>query len=157
MATINMVKTIKKVYPNSIVMVKIGNFYYVYDKDSFIFSYLFDYKIKDSEGYPSCAFPLTSFDKITSILKKTKLNYVALNKANDFEELEKQLENSEETYIQIYKDSEKVITRSMRIQNIYDILMAEIETDAINDILFKIEQIIKKESENSAIRSYIKI
>ncbi len=157
MAAINMVKTIKKVYPNSIIMVKIGNFYYVYDKDSFIFSYLFDYKIKDSEGYPSCAFPLTSFDKITSILKKTKLNYVALNKAKDFEELEKHTENSGEIYAQIYKDAEKVITRSMRIQNIYDILMSEIESEAINDILMKVEQLIKSQSENCVIRSYVKI
>ena len=43
MSTVNMVKTIKKIYPSCVILVKIGNFYNVYGKDAYIFSYLFDY------------------------------------------------------------------------------------------------------------------
>ena len=45
MSTVDMVKTIKKIYPGCAILVKVGNFYHVYGKDAYIFSYLFEYKI----------------------------------------------------------------------------------------------------------------
>ena len=41
MGTINIVRTIKRVHPSCMVMVKIGSFYNVYSKDAYILSYLF--------------------------------------------------------------------------------------------------------------------
>ena len=49
MGTINVVKSIKMVYPTCMVLVKIGTFYDVYSKDVYIISYLLKYKIKESK------------------------------------------------------------------------------------------------------------
>ena len=44
MAVITIIKTIKTIHPDAIVMVKSGKFYNVYGKDSYVMSYLFEYK-----------------------------------------------------------------------------------------------------------------
>ena len=49
MGIVNMVQTIKEIHKLDIVFVKIGNFYHVYGKDSYIISYLFEYKLKKVE------------------------------------------------------------------------------------------------------------
>ena len=64
MSTVNMVKTIKKIYPLCIVLVKIGNFYHVFGKDSYILSYLFEYKIVEKSGIPTCGFPINAISKM---------------------------------------------------------------------------------------------
>ena len=46
MGIINMVKTIKQIHKNDIVFVKIGKFYHIYGKDSYIISYFFGYQLK---------------------------------------------------------------------------------------------------------------
>ena len=40
----------KKIYPFCVILVKIENFYNVYGKDAYIYSYLFDYKIVEKAG-----------------------------------------------------------------------------------------------------------
>ena len=46
MSTIYMIKNIKELLSEYVVLVKIGTFYEVYNNDSYIISYLFNYKIK---------------------------------------------------------------------------------------------------------------
>ena len=41
MAVLTIIKTIKSIHPESIVLVKIGKFYNVYGRDSYIMYYLF--------------------------------------------------------------------------------------------------------------------
>ena len=49
MSVVTMIKEIKEVHPEEIVLVKIGNFFHVYGKDSYILSYLLGYKIRRIE------------------------------------------------------------------------------------------------------------
>lgn len=42
-----MIETIKELKPNAICMFKMGNFYHAYNRDSYVLSYLFKYKIKE--------------------------------------------------------------------------------------------------------------
>lgn len=81
-STVNMVKTIKKIYPSCVILVKVGNFYHVYGKDAYIFSYLFEYKILEKEGVPSCGFPINAISKVENILERTKINYVSVDRRN---------------------------------------------------------------------------
>jgi len=74
MATVNMVKTIKKIYPFCILLVKIGNFYNVYRKDAYILSYLFEYKIVEKEGVPTCGFTINAISKVENILEESIKN-----------------------------------------------------------------------------------
>lgn len=41
MGIINMIKTIKQIHKNDIILLKIGKFYHTYGKDSYIIAYLF--------------------------------------------------------------------------------------------------------------------
>lgn len=51
MSVVRMAKNIKQVHMDSIIVVlfKIGSFYHAYSKDSYILSYLFEYKIKQEK------------------------------------------------------------------------------------------------------------
>ena len=49
MSIINIVKNIKQVHPEHIILIKIGKFYYSYRKDAYIISYIFGYKLKNIE------------------------------------------------------------------------------------------------------------
>lgn len=58
MAITTIMKEIKKIHPQEVVLVKIGQFYHVYGKDSYIISYLFNYKIQlIEENICMCGFP----------------------------------------------------------------------------------------------------
>lgn len=76
MGIINIVKTIKQVHSNDIVIVKIGKFYHVYGKDSYIISYLFGYKLKEIENVSMCGFPISSLNKIIAKLEDRRINYL---------------------------------------------------------------------------------
>lgn len=46
MGIIEMVKTIKKVENQTLLLIEVGKFIYAYGKDAYIISYIFNYKIK---------------------------------------------------------------------------------------------------------------
>ena len=45
-----MVKTIKQIHKEDVVMIKYGNFYHAYGKDAYIISKNLQYKIKEETG-----------------------------------------------------------------------------------------------------------
>lgn len=59
MKVVNIVKAIKQIHLEYIVLIKIGKFYYSYSKDAYIVSYIFNYKLKIvEENIKVCAFPV---------------------------------------------------------------------------------------------------
>ena len=62
MSTIYMVKNIKELFPEYVLLVKIGTFYESYNHDAYIISYLFNYKMKTLiDGDKNCGFPFIGF------------------------------------------------------------------------------------------------
>lgn len=58
MAVITIMKKVKEIHPEEIALVKVGNFYQVFGKDSFIISCLFGYKMQElKENVYKCEFP----------------------------------------------------------------------------------------------------
>ena len=51
---ITIVKELKEMFPDYIVMIKVGKFYKVYGKDSNIMSYIFEYKINEESKIDTC-------------------------------------------------------------------------------------------------------
>ena len=45
MGVINIVKNAKEIHPEFVLIIRIGKFYYTYGKDSYIISYLCNYKL----------------------------------------------------------------------------------------------------------------
>ena len=59
----NIIKTMKEINPETIILIQIGAFYHVYGKDSYILSYLCGYQIKSVENsYNTCGFPKARFE-----------------------------------------------------------------------------------------------
>ena len=86
---LNIVKTVKQVCKNYVVLVEIGTFYYCYGKDTFIINYLEKYKIKILENnIYSCSFPKTAYNKIITQLENKRINYIVLDRRNNYEEQE---------------------------------------------------------------------
>lgn len=143
MSTINMVKTIKKIYPSCVVLVKVGNFYHVYSKDAYILAYLFGYKLTEKEGVPSCGFPRNAVSKVESTLEKNKINYIAVDRRNNYDEEEKNINKQENNYEKIFNKADILMTKIIKIQEINTILLKRVEEENIDKILIDVERIVK--------------
>ena len=77
MGIINIVKNVKKIHNNYVVLIKVGNFYYCYGRDTYIISYLFKYKINIMKNnIYSCAFSQNAINKVMAKLENSKINYL---------------------------------------------------------------------------------
>lgn len=145
MGTINIVKTMKMVHPSCVIIVKIGNFYHVYGKDAYIFAYLLEYKITEKEGIPHCGFPISSISKVENMLEKHKINYISVDRRNNYDEEEKYINKQENKYDVIFQKAQKTIETILRIQRINQMLNDNKNNENINKILDEIEKVIKYE------------
>ena len=109
MGIINMVQTIKEIHKLDIVFVKIGNFYHVYGKDSYIISYLFEYKLKKVENVSMCGFPMSSINKIIAKLEENKINYLIVDRKNNYEVDEKSDNKNLSKYDIFFEKAKKFI------------------------------------------------
>lgn len=124
MSVINMVKNIKDLFPNYILLIKIGNFYEVYNNDANIISYLFNYKIKNlSNNNITCGFPLISLNKVKYILDKKYINYLIIDKSHNYEEIEKNDFKKKNKYNDLLNEANLYIDKINRINKIKNYLL----------------------------------
>lgn len=143
MAVSTMINAIKKVHDKDLVMIKIGSFYHAYGRDSYILSYLFGYKLKKSEGdTANCGFPLDSISKVMAKLEEKKINYVIVDRRNNYDEDEKSDNGNLNNYDDIYEKARKYVNLKRRIDDIYEYLLEEIESENIKQKIIKIEDVI---------------
>lgn len=138
----NTIKVIKEIHQNDIIFLKIGQFYHCYGKDAVIISYLLDYSIKKLENNYDCGFPVTAINKVKAIIEEQKINYLVVNKADNYEVYEEEDFKNENTYIQIYNKSHKYINRKNRITEIYNYLIENINSDSIREKINEVEEIL---------------
>ena len=142
---LTVVKNMKEVEPEYLLMFKVGNFYYAYGKDSYILSYLFDYKIKMVQNeIPSCGFPKNAIRKVQARLELNKINYMLLDKRNNFDVDEKMDNKNLNEYNEIYDRAKDYIKIRNKIQNLSQQLILQIKTEDIKDKLKRIEGIINE-------------
>ena len=143
MAISTMIKSIKEVHLTNVVLVKIGNFYHAYGKDSYILSYLFGYRLKTFEReYVTCGFPLESLLKVLAKLEEKKINYVLLDKRNNYHEDEKFDNGNLNKYSSVYEKAKKYVNFKNRIDAIYNTLVEECGNDGIKEKIIKIEEVL---------------
>ena len=144
MAIITMITAMKKIHPTDIIFVKIGNFFHVYGKDSYIISYFFEYKIKIVEGIPTCGFPINSINRIKSKLEESKINYLIVDRRNNYDVNEtcdfKNLNNYEKSF----EKARPVISTRIRISNINQYLSENINNKDTKKLLNDIERLINE-------------
>lgn len=110
-----------------------GGFYYCYNDDSIIISYLCNYKIINNR----VGFPINSINKIVNILIDNKIDYIIYNKNNI---IDKYI-NKENRYNNILIKAKSNIDINNRINNIVSSLY-KLDSNKLNIILEYIERVI---------------
>ena len=83
----DIIKTIKEIHKETICLFRVGTFYHCYNRDAYILSYFFHYKIKRLElNEVECGFPVASIGKITAKLENHKINYTIIDRRNNYDE-----------------------------------------------------------------------
>ena len=128
---------LKEKYPKSVIVIKSGNFYDCINDDAIIINKLFNYKIKELNKYIRVGFPLTSLNRVRTILTKYEINYITVD-------------NNDITYSKFsrnnyskYCSNDYFIIKN-KINSINDILSNNILNPSINNIISNIEGIICK-------------
>ena len=145
MSIINIVKNIKQVHPEYIILIKIGKFYYSYSKDAYIISYIFGYKLKNiEENIKVCAFPVFILNKIMAKLEENKINYIIIDRRNNYEVDEKSDNGNLNKYNIYLEKSKKYINQKNKIEEIYNYLISNIENNNNNELIKEIERQINE-------------
>ena len=113
----------KALYKDSVILIKVGNFYEILDKDAMILNKVLGYKLTKLSNTLKCGFPVSSLSKVKEILDEKHLNYVVV-------------ENGELTCNKDFKD-----------KNIYNSF--DFNIDSVKYSLFRIEKITKYLNNNA--------
>ena len=145
MSIINVVKNIKQIHPEYIAIIKVGKFYYSYGKDAYIISYIFGYKLKNiEENIKVCAFPVFILNKIMAKLEENKINYIIIDRRNNYEVDEKSDNGNLNKYNIYLEKSKKYINQKNKIEEIYNYLISNIENNNNNELIKEIERQINE-------------
>lgn len=116
---------------SSVVIRRSGGFYYSFDDDAIIISYLTGYKISGDR----CGFPLNSLSKVTNLLEDNSINYVVKEK---MEEVDKKDFKKNNKYSKILDKGKKKFSIDYRINTIMEKLN-ELSYDELEELLGVIE------------------
>lgn len=131
-----MVRTIKEIHYKDVCLFRVGNFFHAFGKDADIISYVFEYKIKEVDGkIRNCGFPVTCIEKTTKKLNELKINYLLLDRRNNYE-VEERKDNKDLNRYDIYSEkARKYINTRKRIAKIYESLIEIVdEKEQLNKI-----------------------
>lgn len=131
MGIINVMRTVKELHKKDIVMVRGGKFIYVYGKDAVIVSYMYNYQIKKVGNINSCGFPEVALNKVISRLEDNKINYMLIDRSNEFNTECEYRYGNKNRYDEIYSKANKYITKRNKVNEIYGYLMENINNDEI--------------------------
>ena len=141
MGIINIVKNVKEIHKEYVVLVRVGNFYNCYGRDAYIISYLLNYKISIvEEKIYNCSFPKSAYNKVIAKLEQNKINYIVLDKRNNYEVEEKDNNKNLNRYNETYEIAKKKIATKMRIEKIYKYLLSCNNEETI----FEVEKVINE-------------
>ena len=119
---------LKEKYPKSVIIIKSGNFYDCINDDAIIINKLFNYKIKELSKYIRVGFPITSLNRVRTILTKYEINYITVGN-NDIT-YSKFMRNNYSKY-----SSNDYFVIKNKINYINDILNNNILNPSINNII----------------------
>jgi len=146
MSIVDTVKTIKKVQVQDVVMIKIGKFVYCYGKDACIISYIFKYIIKMlQDNIYVCAFPKDKLNKIMATLENKKINYIVLDRRNNYRTDEENLSNGNlNRYNEYLEKAVKYVKLKNQVDSIYEFLIENIEKSETEEMIRSIKKVINE-------------
>ena len=103
------------------------------------------YKIKEGKyGIRECGFPLDTLKKVVAKLENSKINYLLLDKRNNYDVDERINFKNLNNYTLVYEKANKYINYKRRVQNISDFLINNLEEKDFVTILNEIEKVINE-------------
>lgn len=137
----NIIKTMKEINPETIILIQIGAFYHAYGKDAYILSYLCGYQIKSIENsYNTCGFPKAGLNKTLKILEDNEINYMEVIKSQNYEVESNVKFKDKNKYMETYEKAYKYVTVKNRINAIYNYLLENIDSPNIKKKLQIVEE-----------------
>ena len=137
-----MVEATKSLHEKYICLFKVGTFYCAYNRDAYIMSYIFKYKIQEKKDAKECAFPIDSINKIKARLEQEKVNYILVDTRPEYDITEKADLNNSNRYDSIYTRARNYVNYKLRLDAIYKILLDDINEKNFRQILAKVEEIV---------------
>ena len=138
-----MINEIKEIHSKDVCLFKVGSFYHAYGRDACVMSYLFDYKVKElGDNHKECGFPIGAVNKVTAKLQNSSINYLLIDRRNNYEVDEKEDYKVNNKYDCIYEKANKYVNCKKRINNIIQFLEENIEKENITKKLARMEEII---------------
>lgn len=125
MAVVDMANTIKELFSDYVVMIKMGTFYEVYNDDAKILHYLLKYELRNISGSVSCGFPTCSINKVMYILENKSINYIMLDKSHNYEEEGKVNYKKKNKYMEVLDSANEYIDKVDRIDKIKNYLLKD--------------------------------
>lgn len=139
----NVIKIMKEIHPERVILVKIGTFYHQYGRDAYIISYLFGYQIKTLEkNLSTCGFPKAGLNKILKGLEDNKISYMLVDKSNNYEVQDEVEFKSKNQYLECYNKAHKYIAKKNKIDAIYNYLIENINSADIKEKINRVEEIL---------------
>lgn len=143
-----MIKTIKEIHSKDVCLFKIGAFYHTYNRDSYVVSYLFKYKIKELESnHKECGFPESALPKVKAKLENNKISYLVIDRRNNYDVDEQEDYKDLNNYEKIYEKANKEINRNKRIVRLSEFLKDNIDSKDFIKIIGKMEEIMYERGE----------
>ena len=105
-------------------------------------AYLLRYKINIlKDNIYSCAFPNNAINKVMATLEQNKINYLVLDRRNNYDLEEKSDNRNLNNYDEKYEIAKKHIATKMRVEKINQYLMDNLKNKELID---KIEKVINE-------------
>lgn len=144
MGVVDMMRGVKQIHPNDVALVKIGKFYHAYGKDAYVIAYLFDYQLKKVEiNTNTTGFPESALNKVMKTLEEKKINYMVLDKGDQYKPIEKEDFKQDNQYINMYNKAHRYQIKKNKIDGIYEYLITNIDDDVVlKEQLQRIEEIL---------------
>ena len=103
-----------------------------------------EYKIKIVEGIPTCGFPINSINRIKSKLEENKINYLIVDRRNNYDVNETYDFKNLNNYEKSFEKARPVISTRIRISNINQYLSENINNKDTKKLLNDIERLINE-------------
>ena len=129
-----MIETMKKAFPEYVIMFGKGTFYNVYGRDCSIMNYLFGYKIKEVGKDTTCGFPKNSLNKVRVTLEKKGINYIVIDRTHNYEEEDK-YETKDNKYEEVYGTACKYISLKKRLDDVSKYCLSNLENVKVLEII----------------------
>ncbi len=129
MKTVDKYIKFKEMYPEYVVIIKSGNFYYSFEDDAYILKYFFEYQIRENK----VGFPLSAKAKVKSVLNRHNVNLIEV--IDDYAYvLETKNENA---YLEKLKEAKSNILINNMLNNLMNAIEIKVKAEAANYRLIK--------------------